>query len=133
MRWMKLEAGLMDHSTAMPIAGRTNAPTRGIDAVLHNANDGISLAKAAEGALATIAYALQRMRILALRAQDGSHGGAELAILDAQYQWLSAEITRIAAQTKFNSTDRSGPDLRLRPGPDRQVPTVHSPSPWISI
>ena len=69
-----------------------------------NANDGISLAQTAEGALATVTDALQRMRELAVQAQNGSNGTTDRANLDTEYQALSAEITRIAAQTKFNGT-----------------------------
>jgi flagellin len=46
--------------------------------------------------------ALQRMRELAVQAQNGSNGTSDRADLDAEYQQLSAEVTRIAAQTKFN-------------------------------
>jgi len=46
--------------------------------------------------------ALQRMRELAVQAQNGSNGTSDRANLDTEYQQLSAEITRIATQTKFN-------------------------------
>ncbi|MEO8527090.1 MAG: flagellin, partial [Caldimonas sp.] len=69
---------------------------------IRNANDGISLAQTAEGALATVTDALQRMRELAVQAQNGTNGTTDRANLNTEYQQLSAEITRIAAQTKFN-------------------------------
>jgi len=75
---------------------------RGINVAIRNANDGISLAQTAEGALATVTDALQRMRELAVQAQNGSNGTSDRANLDAEYQQLSAEIARIATQTKFN-------------------------------
>jgi flagellin len=71
---------------------------------VRNANDGISLAQTAEGALSTVTDVLQRMRELAVQAQNGSNGSTDRANLDTEYQQLSAEITRIAAQTKFNGT-----------------------------
>jgi flagellin len=71
---------------------------------IRNANDGISLAQTAEGALATMTDALQRMRELAIQAQNGSNGTGDRANLDTEFQQLTAEITRIAAQTKFNGT-----------------------------
>jgi flagellin len=79
-----------------------NAQVRGMNVAIRNANDGISLAQTADGALATVSDALQRMRELAVQAANGSNSAGDLANLDAEYQELSAEITDIAAQTKFN-------------------------------
>jgi flagellin len=93
-----------DDAAGLAIATRQDAQIRGINVAIRNANDGISLAQTAEGALATITDALQRMRELAVQAQNGSNGTGDRANLDAEYQALSAEITRIAAQTKFNGT-----------------------------
>jgi len=93
-----------DDAAGLAIATRQNAQIRGINVAVRNANDGISLAQTAEGALATITDALQRMRELAVQAQNGSNGTSDRANLDTEYQQLSAEITRIAAQTKFNGT-----------------------------
>jgi flagellin len=98
-----------DDAAGLAIATRQNAQIRGINVAIRNANDGISLAQTAEGALATITDALQRMRELAVQAQNGSNGTSDRANLDAEYQALSAEITRIAAQTKFNGTAIVGP------------------------
>ena len=81
-----------------------NAQIKGIAVAIRNANDGISLAQTAEGALSTVADALQRMRELAVQAQNGSNGTSDRANLDTEYQALSQEITRIASQTKFNGT-----------------------------
>jgi flagellin len=91
-----------DDAAGLAIADRMNAQIRGINVAVRNANDGISLAQTAEGALATVTDALQRMRELAVQAQNGSNGTSDRANLDTEYQQLSAEITRIAAQTKFN-------------------------------
>ena len=91
-----------DDAAGLAIADRMNAQIRGINVAIRNANDGISLAQTAEGALATATDALQRMRELAVQAQNGSNGTSDRANLNAEYQQLSAEVTRIAAQTKFN-------------------------------
>ena len=91
-----------DDAAGLAIAERMNAQIKGINVSIRNANDGISLAQTAEGALATITDALQRMRELSVQAQNGSNGTGDRANLDTEYQQLSAEITRIAAQTKFN-------------------------------
>ena len=91
-----------DDAAGLAIADRMNAQVKGINVAIRNANDGISLAQTAEGALATVSDALQRMRELAIQAQNGSNGTTDRANLDTEYQALSSEITRIAAQTKFN-------------------------------
>ena len=93
-----------DDAAGLAIADRQNAQIRGINVAIRNANDGISLAQTAEGALATITDALQRMRELAVQAANGSNGTGDRANLDTEYQQLSEEITRIASQTKFNGT-----------------------------
>jgi flagellin len=93
-----------DDAAGLAIADRMNAQIRGTNVAIRNANDGISLAQTAEGALATVTDALQRMRELAVQAQNGSNGTTDRANLDTEYQQLSSEITRIASQTKFNGT-----------------------------
>jgi len=93
-----------DDAAGLAIADRMNAQIRGISVAIRNANDGISLAQTAEGALATMTDVFQRMRELAVQAQNGSNGTGDRSNLDTEYQQLSAEITRIAAQTKFNGT-----------------------------
>jgi len=93
-----------DDAAGLAIADRMTTQIRGINVAIRNANDGISLAQTADGALATVTDALQRMRELAVQAQNGSNGTSDRANLDTEYQQLSQEITRIAAQTKFNGT-----------------------------
>src|SRR4051795_335402 len=91
-----------DDAAGLAIADRMNAQIRGINVAIRNANDGISLAQTAEGALSTVTDALQRMRELAVQAQNGSNGTGDRGNLDTEYQQLSQEINRIATQTKFN-------------------------------
>src|SRR5512139_4138550 len=62
-----------DDAAGLAIADRMNAQIRGINVAVRNANDGISLAQTAEGALATMTDALQRMRELAVQAQNGTN------------------------------------------------------------
>ena len=93
-----------DDAAGLAIADRMNTQIKGINVAIRNANDGISLAQTAEGALATVTDVLQRMRELAIQAQNGSNGTSDRANLDTEFQQLSAEITRIATQTKFNGT-----------------------------
>src|SRR5829696_6097578 len=75
----RLSSGLRVNSAAddaagLAIATRMNAQIKGTNVAIRNANDGISLAQTAEGALATVTDALQRMRELAVQAQNGSNG-----------------------------------------------------------
>jgi len=111
----RLSSGLRVNSTkddaaGLAIAERMNAQVRGMNVAVRNANDGISLAQTAEGALATMSDVFQRMRELAVQAQNGSNGTTDRANLDTEYQQLSAEVTRIAAQTKFNGKAIVGTD-----------------------
>jgi flagellin len=105
----RLSSGLrinnaQDDAAGLAIADRMNAQVKGINVAVRNANDGISLAQTADGALSTVTDVLQRMRELAVQAQNGSNGTSDRANLDTEYQQLSSEITRIAAQTKFNGS-----------------------------
>ena len=93
-----------DDAAGLAIADRMNAQVRGMMVASRNANDGISMAQTAEGALSTVTDALQRMRELGVQAQNGTNSTTDRANLDTEYQQLSQEITRIAAQTKFNGT-----------------------------
>ncbi len=93
-----------DDAAGLAIATRMDSQVRGINVAIRNANDGISMAQTAEGASATTTDILQRMRELSVQAQNASNGTTDRANLDTEYQQLSAEITRIAAATKFNGS-----------------------------
>lgn len=99
-----------DDAAGLAIGERMNAQIRGMTVAIRNANDGVSLAQTAEGALATVSENLQRMRELAVQAANGSLGAGDRLNLDAEYQELSAQITDIAAQTKFNGLAILGAD-----------------------
>ena len=93
-----------DDAAGLAIADRMNAQIRGINVAVRNANDGISLAQTAEGALSTVTDVLQRMRELAVQSQNGSNSASDRANLDTEFAALNSEIGRIASQTKFNGT-----------------------------
>ena len=93
-----------DDAAGLAIADRMNAQIKGINVAIRNANDGISLVQTAEGALATVTDVLQRMRELTVQSQNGSNGASDRANLNTEFLQLQSEITRIAAQTKFNGT-----------------------------
>ncbi len=92
-----------DDAAGLAIAERMNGQIKGMNVAIRNANDGISLAQTAEGALNTITDALQRMRELAVQAQNGTNTTTDRDNLNTEYKQLSDEITRIAEQTKFNN------------------------------
>ena len=93
-----------DDAAGLAIAERMNAQTRGMNVAVRNANDGISLAQTAEGALGAISNNLQRMRELAVQASNGTNSSTDVASLDAEYKLLAAENTRVAGGTEFNGT-----------------------------
>jgi flagellin len=98
-----------DDAAGLAIADRMNTQIRGMNVAIRNANDGISLAQTAEGALATMTDALQRMRELAVQSLNGSNGTGDRQNLDAEFQELVQEVGRIATQTKFNGSAIVGP------------------------
>lgn len=94
-----------DDAAGLAIAERMNAQVKGMNVAIRNANDGISLAQTAEGALGKVGDALQRMRELAVQSANGSNSDADRANLDEEYQELAAEVTRVLDGTKFNGTN----------------------------
>lgn len=91
-----------DDAAGLAIAERMNTQVRGMNVAIRNANDGISLAQTAEGALGKVGDMLQRMRELAVQSANATNGAGDRINLDAEYQQLSAEITRTIANTRFN-------------------------------
>jgi len=91
-----------DDAAGLAIAARMEAQVRGSDVAIRNANDGISLAQTAEGALNEVGNMLQRMRELAVQSANGTNSSGDRANLDAEYQALDAEIGRLATATEFN-------------------------------
>jgi flagellin len=79
-----------DDAAGLAIADRMNAQIRGTNVAIRNANDGISLAQTAEGALATVTDALQRMRELAVQAKNGSNGTTARANINTKYKQVAA-------------------------------------------
>jgi len=91
-----------DDAAGLAIAERMNAQVRGMNVAIRNANDGISLAQTAEGALGKVGDMLQRMRELAVQSANATNGDDDRANLDAEYQELAKEITRTIGATQFN-------------------------------
>jgi flagellin len=91
-----------DDAAGLAIAERMNTQVRGMNVAIRNANDGISLAQTAEGALGKVGDMLQRMRELAVQSANATNGTGDRANLNAEYAQLSAEIGRTLANTRFN-------------------------------
>lgn len=93
-----------DDAAGLAIAERFDAQTRGLNVAIRNANDAISLAQTAEGALGVISGNLQRMRELAVQGANGTNGTTDIASLNAEFLLLAAENTRVIAATEYNGT-----------------------------
>ena len=93
-----------DDAAGLAIAERMDSQTRGMNVSIRNANDAISMAQTAEGALGAISNNLQRMRELAVQAANGSNTSDDVASLDNEFKTLAAENTRVVAATTFNGT-----------------------------
>jgi len=91
-----------DDAAGLAISERMGAQVRGMNVAIRNANDGISLAQTAEGALGKVGDSLQRMRELAVQARNGTNGDSDKDSLNKEFQQLSAEITRVLGGTTFN-------------------------------
>jgi flagellin len=91
-----------DDAAGLAIAERMNTQVRGMNVAIRNANDGISLAQTAEGALGKLSDMMQRMRELAVQSANATNGAGDRANLDAEYQELAAEVTRTIGATRFN-------------------------------
>lgn len=91
-----------DDAAGLAIAERMNAQVRGMNVAQRNANDGISLAQTAEGALGTVGNSLQRMRELAVQARNATNSASDKDSLDKEFQQLSSEIQRVLGGTTFN-------------------------------
>ena len=93
-----------DDSAGLAIAERMNAQVRGMNVAIRNANDAISLAQTAEGALGKVSESLQRMRELAVQAANATNNAGDKANLQQEYDQLASEVTRVLDATKFNGT-----------------------------
>ncbi len=91
-----------DDAAGLAIGSRMTSQVRGLSMAIRNANDGISLAQTAEGALGETTSMLQRMRELSLQAANTVNSASDRAALDAEVQQLKTEIDRIATTTTFN-------------------------------
>jgi flagellin len=111
----RLSSGLRINSAADDAAGlaisqRMGAQVRGMNVAIRNANDGISLAQTADGALASVSDSLQRMRELAVQARNSTNSNSDKESLNLEFTQLSQEIGRVLGGTTFNGKSILGAD-----------------------
>lgn len=90
-----------DDAAGLQISNRLTAQSRGLDVAMRNANDGISIAQTAEGAMNESTNVLQRMRDLALQSANGTNSASERQALNEESEALETELNRIAETTSF--------------------------------
>ena len=90
-----------DDAAGLQIANRLTSQVNGLGVAVKNANDGISMAQTAEGALEQSTSILQRMRDLALQSANGSNSGEERKALNSEVAELKKELDRISSTTSF--------------------------------
>jgi len=94
-----------DDAAGLAISSRFTTQINGLNQAVRNANDGISLAQTAEGALGASGDSLQRIRQLALQAANSTNSSSDRAALNSEVQQLLAEVDRVGQTTQFNGTN----------------------------
>ena len=91
-----------DDAAGLAISDRMNSQIRGMNQATRNANDGVSMAQTAEGALSSSGDILQRIRELAVQSSNSSNSASDRQALQTEVTQLSSELNRIANTTEFN-------------------------------
>ncbi|MBJ7549117.1 flagellin [Marinomonas ostreistagni] len=104
--YQRLSSGLRINSAAddaagLQISNRLTSQVNGLNQAVRNANDGISLAQTAEGAMDETTNMLQRMRTLAIQSANGSNTDKDRVALQQEMEQLAEEINRVASTTTF--------------------------------
>jgi flagellin len=94
-----------DDAAGLQIAERMTTQVNGLNQAVRNANDAISLTQTAEGALSETTSSLQRIRQLAIQAQNGINSSADRTALQKEVAALKSEVSRISSGTQFNNVD----------------------------
>ena len=103
-----------DDAAGQAIANRMTAQVKGLTQAARNANDGISVAQTTEGALNEINTNLQRIRELAVQAQNGTNSADDLVSINNEVVDRMKEINRVASQTSFNGVKVLSTDQTLK-------------------
>ncbi|MEQ8485046.1 MAG: flagellin [Pseudomonadales bacterium] len=93
-----------DDAAGLAISERFSTQIRGLNMAIRNANDGISLAQTAEGAMSELGNNLQRIRELAVQSSNATNSVSDREALNAEVTQLLAEIDRVAVTADFNGT-----------------------------
>ncbi len=93
-----------DDAAGLAISERFSTQIRGLDVAVRNANDGISLAQTAEGAMVEIGNNLQRIRELSVQSANATNSDSDREALNSEVKQLVSEIDRVSRQTNFNGT-----------------------------
>jgi flagellin len=93
-----------DDAAGLAISDRMSSQIRGMNQATRNANDGVSMAQTAEGALASSGDMLQRMRELAVQSSNASNSASDRKALQTEVGQLASELNRVASTTEFNGT-----------------------------
>jgi flagellin len=99
-----------DDAAGLAIADRMTSQVRGYNVAVRNANDGISLAQTAEGALGKVQDSLQRMRELGVQARNATNTTTDLDSIGKEFGELGKEIQRVLGGTTFNGKAIIGAD-----------------------
>jgi flagellin len=91
-----------DDAAGLAISDRMTSQIRGMNQAVRNANDGISLAQTAEGALGSTSDNLQRIRELSIQSANATNSASDRKALNAEVNQLIAEIQRVGVSTQFN-------------------------------
>jgi flagellin len=91
-----------DDAAGLAISERFTSQIRGLTVAARNANDGISLAQVAEGALEEVSNILQRVRELSIQSANATNSASDRKALDLEVRQLTAELNRIAKSAEFN-------------------------------
>lgn len=94
-----------DDAAGLQISDRLTTQVQGLNQAVRNANDAISLAQTAEGALGEVTNSLQRIRQLAVQSQNGINSSSDRTALQAEVSALKQEISRIGTDTQFAGVD----------------------------
>ncbi len=117
MSMQRLSSGLRvnsakDDAAGLAIAERMTTQVRGMNVSIRNANDGISMAQTAEGALGKVTDSLQRMRELSVQAANATNSSSDKDSLDKEFGELAKEIQRVLGGTSFNGQRVLGADAK---------------------
>jgi flagellin len=94
-----------DDAAGLAISDRMSAQIKGMNQAVRNANDAISFAQTAEGALGEMTNILQRMRELSVQSANGTNSTDDRTALNSEFSELSSELDRIVDTTKFNGKE----------------------------